>query len=53
MKWGGGRTRDGCRVEATWVPLGNTIRTILVSQQLGNYQFQPYWGELYDQMWVR
>lgn len=38
---------------APWVPLGNTIRTILVSQRLGNYQYHPYWGELYDQMWVR
>jgi YVTN family beta-propeller protein len=38
---------------APWVPLGNTIKTTLVSERLGNYQFHPYWGELYDQMWVR
>ncbi|HEY3211354.1 MAG TPA: ABC transporter substrate-binding protein, partial [Actinomycetota bacterium] len=38
---------------APWVPLGNPIWTSLVSQRLGNYQFNPFWGQLYDQMWVR
>jgi peptide/nickel transport system substrate-binding protein len=38
---------------APWVPLGNEIRTSLVSERLGNYQLHPYWEELYDQMWVR
>jgi ABC-type transport system substrate-binding protein/class 3 adenylate cyclase len=38
---------------APWVPVGNTIRTVLVSRRLGNYQFHPFWWELYDQMWVR
>jgi peptide/nickel transport system substrate-binding protein len=38
---------------APWVPLGNVIRTNLVSERLGNYQFHPFWLYLYDQMWVR
>ena len=38
---------------APWVPLGNTISTVLTSTRLGNYQFHPYWGQLFDQMWVR
>ena len=38
---------------APWVPLVNPIRTALVSERLGNYQFHPYWGQLFDQMWVR
>jgi peptide/nickel transport system substrate-binding protein len=37
---------------APWVPLGNPLFTSLVSERLGNYQFHPYWGPLYDQMWV-
>jgi hypothetical protein len=24
-----------------------------VSERLGNYQFNPQWGPLFDQMWVR
>jgi hypothetical protein len=32
--------------------LVNPIWTGLVSEQLGNYQFHPYWGQLFDQMWV-
>jgi YVTN family beta-propeller protein len=38
---------------APWVPLGNPIHTSLVSERLGNYQLHPYWGQLYEQMWVR
>jgi ABC-type transport system substrate-binding protein/class 3 adenylate cyclase len=38
---------------APWVPLVNPIWTALVSERLGNYQFHPYWGQLFDQMWVR
>ena len=32
---------------------GTRYATNLVSQRLGNYQFHPYWGQLFDQMWVR
>ena len=38
---------------AHWVPLGKTVKTTLVSERLGNDQFHPYWGEPFDQMWVR
>jgi ABC-type transport system substrate-binding protein len=38
---------------APWVPLGNPMRTNLVSVELGNYQFHPFWWHLFDQMWVR
>jgi ABC-type transport system substrate-binding protein len=38
---------------APWVPLGNTINTVLASQRVENYQFHPYWWSLFDQMWVR
>jgi len=38
---------------APWVSLVNPIWTALVSERLGNYQFHPYWGQLFDQMWVR
>ena len=39
--------------QAPWVPLVNPIWTGLVSERLGNYQYHPYWGQLFDQMWVR
>jgi len=38
---------------APWVPLGSAVWVSLVSQRLDNYQFHPYWGHLYEQMWVR
>jgi len=38
---------------APWVPLGNTVHTSLASERLGNYQYHPYWGQLYELMWVR
>ena len=39
--------------QAPLVPLVNPIWTGVVSERLGNYQFHPYWGQLFDQMWVR
>jgi hypothetical protein len=27
--------------------------TVLVARRVGNYQFSPIWGPLYDQLWVR
>jgi peptide/nickel transport system substrate-binding protein len=38
---------------APWVPLMNRTWVSLVSLRLGNYQFNPAWGPLIDQMWVR
>lgn len=38
---------------APWVPLGSQTWTSLVSERLSNYQFHPFWGHLYEQMWVR
>jgi peptide/nickel transport system substrate-binding protein len=38
---------------APWVPLINARWACLVSQRLGNYQVNPAWGPLIDQMWVR
>jgi YVTN family beta-propeller protein len=39
--------------EAAWVPLVNTRIFDLVSQRLGNYQHNPMWGFLADQVWLR
>jgi peptide/nickel transport system substrate-binding protein len=38
---------------APWVPLANRYWVNLVSQRLGNFQVNPQWGPLVDQMWVR
>jgi peptide/nickel transport system substrate-binding protein len=38
--------------QAPWVPLGTRYWVNLVSQRLGNYQSNPQWGPLVDQMWV-
>ena len=35
------------------VPLVNRLYAVFVSERLGNYQFNPQWGPLIDQMWVR
>jgi len=39
--------------QAPWVPLGTRYWISLVSRRLGNYQSNPQWGPLVDQMWVR
>jgi ABC-type transport system substrate-binding protein len=39
--------------QAPWVPLGNAYWVNLVSERLGNYQSNPTWGPLIEQMWVR
>ncbi len=39
--------------EAVWVPLGNGYYTSVTSRRLGNYQSNPQWGPLVDQMWVQ
>ena len=38
---------------APLVPLVNRSWADFVSEGLGNYQFNPQWGPLIDQMWVR
>lgn len=38
---------------APYVPLLNPRRMDFVSARVGNYQFSPQWGTLFDQLWVR
>ena len=35
------------------VPFGNDVALTLVSRRTGNYQVNPEWGVLLDQLWVR
>jgi YVTN family beta-propeller protein len=37
---------------APWVPLFNPHAMEVVSQRVGNYQFNPEYGSLIDQLWV-
>jgi peptide/nickel transport system substrate-binding protein len=39
--------------EAPWVTLGNNENVDFVSKRVRNYQYNPQWGPLFDQMWVR
>jgi YVTN family beta-propeller protein len=39
--------------QAPWVPLFTPQRADLVSRRVGNYQYNPLWGVLVDQLWVR
>jgi YVTN family beta-propeller protein len=39
--------------QAPWVPLYNPVWVDFVSQRVGNYQHNPQWHPLIDQMWVR
>jgi YVTN family beta-propeller protein len=39
--------------QADWVPTVTPRQVDLVSSRLGNYQFNPVWGFLIDQSWVR
>jgi ABC-type transport system substrate-binding protein len=38
---------------AAWVALYNRYGADLVSKRVGNYQYNPQWGALLSQMWVR
>jgi ABC-type transport system substrate-binding protein len=38
--------------QAPWVPLTNTLGLDVVSARVGNYQHNPHWGILLDQLWV-
>jgi ABC-type transport system substrate-binding protein/class 3 adenylate cyclase len=39
--------------QAPWVPLVNNLGLDVVSDRAGNYQRNPQWGALLDQLWVR
>jgi len=38
---------------APWVPLYNPLSIELVSERVGNYQYNVQYGSLLSQMWVR
>jgi peptide/nickel transport system substrate-binding protein len=38
---------------AIWLPTVTPNETDLISQRAGNYQYNPVWGALLDQIWVR
>jgi peptide/nickel transport system substrate-binding protein len=39
--------------KAAWVPLYNLYGTDFVSKRVDNYQYNPQWGALLSQIWVR
>jgi peptide/nickel transport system substrate-binding protein len=39
--------------QAAVVPLTNPAAVSFVSRRVGDYQYSPQWGVLYDQLWVR
>jgi ABC-type transport system substrate-binding protein/DNA-binding SARP family transcriptional activator/streptogramin lyase len=39
--------------QAPWVPIYNPRSLVVLSARAGNYQFDPYWSVLIDQLWVR
>jgi len=38
---------------AIWLPTVTPSETDLISRRAGNYQYNPVWGALIDQIWVR
>jgi YVTN family beta-propeller protein len=40
-------------VQAPWVPLVNPKVVDVLSKRVGNYQYSPAFGILFDQLWVR
>ena len=38
---------------APWAPVYDKSTTVFVSARVGNYQDSPFYGPLFDQMWVR
>ena len=38
--------------QAPWVPIYNPRSLVVLSTRVGNYQFDPYWSVLIDQLWV-
>ena len=39
--------------DAAWVPTVNERQVEVTSARLGNYQYNPVWGFLADQAWLR
>jgi YVTN family beta-propeller protein len=39
--------------QAVDVPLGNQLDAHLLARRVGDYQYNPQWGVLVDQLWVR
>ena len=39
--------------QAPWVPLTNSLGLDVVSHRVGNYEHNPQWGILLDQLWVK
>ena len=39
--------------QAPWVQVYNPRSLVVLSRRVGNYQFDPYWSVLIDQLWVR
>jgi peptide/nickel transport system substrate-binding protein len=39
--------------QVPWVPMINPKVIDVVSKRVGNYQYNPQWGMLLDQLWVR
>jgi hypothetical protein len=35
------------------VPLVTLKQVDIVSRRVGNYQYNPQWGVLFDQLWVK
>jgi peptide/nickel transport system substrate-binding protein len=40
-------------LQAPWLPYGNTQQVDFVSSRVRNYQYNPQWYVLLDQLWVR
>jgi peptide/nickel transport system substrate-binding protein len=38
---------------APWVPVFNPASVEIVSTRVGNYQYNPQYGSLLDQLWIR
>ena len=38
---------------AIWLPTVTNKTTDIVSNRVGNYEYHPLWGAMYDQLWVR
>jgi hypothetical protein len=38
---------------AIWLPTVTPNETDLVSRRVGDYHYNPVWGALVDQLWVR
>ena len=39
--------------QAPWLFMQNPLSLVLVSRRAGDYQYNPQWGTLLDQLWVR